>query len=137
MKRPPAAAVQRWLVVAAVQRWLSAATAKRWLLAATAKCWLLVATIVGLSAGCESKPKLTMTAEAIISAVRDYADRGCACETDKECFREVRDDWDAGKRELVKNANLLTGADRDAYVEERKRFGLCGDAAGLTVWDNV
>ena len=117
-----------------MKRWLAA---KCWLSTTAAKRWLLAAAIVGSSAGCEAKPKLTMTPEAIISALRDYADRGCACETDKECFREVRDDWDAGKRELVKNANLLTGADRDAYVEERKRFGLCGDAAGLTVWDNV
>jgi hypothetical protein len=95
--------------------------------------WLLVA----LLAGCESKPKLTMTVEEIVVALRDYADRGCACETDKECFREIRDEWDAAKRELVKNANLLTGADRDAYLAERNRFGACGDAAGLTVWDNV
>ena len=93
--------------------------------------------VLALLTGCESKPKLTMTVEEIVAAVRDYADRGCACETDKECFREVRDEWDGAKRAIVRNANLLTGADRDAYLEERKRFGACGDAAGLTVWDNV
>ena len=101
------------------------------------KRWLFGVAVVGSLASCESKPKLTMAPEEIIGALRDYADRGCACGTDKECFREIRDEWDAAKRPLVKNANLLTGADRDAYVEERTRFGLCGDAAGLTVWDNV
>jgi hypothetical protein len=101
------------------------------------KSWLLVAAVIGALASCESKPKPTMTVEELVSALRDYADRGCACGTDKECFREIRDEWDAAKRPIVRNANLLTGADRDAYLEERNRFGACGDAAGLTVWDNV
>lgn len=88
-----------------------------------------------LCAGCNDKPKMTMTAEEVITAVRDFADRGCPCETDKECFRAIRDDWDGVKRDIVKNANLLTGEDRQAYEAERQRFGLCGDAAGLTVFD--
>ena len=86
--------------------------------------------------GCKDPPpKMTMTAEEVISALRDYADRGCACETDKECFREVRDDWDAAKRDLVYNARQLAGDERAAYEVERKRFGLCGDGAGLAVFD--
>jgi len=93
---------------------------------------LVLALLLG---GCEDKPKMTMTAEQVINAVRDFADRGCPCETDKECFRAIRDEWDAAKRDLVKNANLLTGDDRKAYAAERKRFGLCGDTAGLTVFD--
>jgi hypothetical protein len=92
--------------------------------------------VVLLAAGCDQpKPKMTMTAEEVVSAITDYADRGCACETDKECFREVRDEWDAAKQELVKNAKLLAGDDRAAYEEQRKRFGLCGDGAGLAVFD--
>jgi hypothetical protein len=100
------------------------------------KRWLAVALLLGWSIGCkEPPPKMTMTAEEVINALRDYADRGCACETDKECFREVRDDWDAAKRDLVHNAKQLTGEDRAAYEVERKRFGLCGDGAGLAVFD--
>lgn len=92
--------------------------------------------VVLLAAGCDQpKPKMTMTAEEVVSAITDYADRGCACETDKECFREVRDEWDSAKQELVKNAKLLARDDRTAYEEQRKRFGLCGDGAGLAVFD--
>jgi hypothetical protein len=92
--------------------------------------------VVAFVAACkEPPPKPTMTAEEVTAAVRDFADRGCPCETDRECFRVVRDEWDAAKREIVKNANLLTGAERDAYNAERQRFGACGDAAGLAVFD--
>lgn len=104
---------------------------KRW------SCAFAIATLVAVAAlaGCEDKPKMTMTAEQVIGALRDYADRGCACETDKECFRAIRDEWDTAKRALVKNANLLAGEERAAYEAEHKRFALCGDAAGLTVFD--
>jgi hypothetical protein len=86
--------------------------------------------------GCkEPPPKMTMTPEQVISAITDFADRGCPCETDKECFRAIRDEWDAAKPELVKNAKLLTGDDRQAYDAARLRFAACGDAAGLTVFD--
>ena len=65
-----------------------------------------------LLVGCkDSKPKMTMAPEDVINAVKDYAERGCACEADKECFREIRDEWDAAKKQLVFNAKLLTGAD--------------------------
>jgi hypothetical protein len=98
---------------------------------------VVVALVVASLAGCEDKPKLTMTVDEIVGAVRDFADRGCACDTDKECFQQIRDEWDAAKRPIVKNANLLQGADREAYQRERTRFGLCGDAAGLAVFDGV
>jgi hypothetical protein len=96
--------------------------------------YLLVVALAAASCK-EPPPKMTMTAEQVVSAITDFADRGCACEADKECFRVVRDEWDAAKRELVKNARLLTGDDRDAYEAARKRFGLCGDGAGLAVFD--
>jgi hypothetical protein len=97
------------------------------------KRWLAIALY---AAGCkEPPPKMTMAAQDVIDALRDYADRGCACSTDRECFRVVRDEWDAAKPDLVKNANLLTGDDRTAYLAERTRFGLCGDGAGLAVFD--
>lgn len=95
---------------------------------------VLLATLA-LTACKDEPPKLTMTAEQVVAAITDYAERGCACETDKECFRAVRDEWDAAKRELVKNASLLTGDDKAAYDAARLRFGLCGDGAGLAVFD--
>jgi hypothetical protein len=95
-----------------------------------------LALLAGCLVGCkEPPPKMTMTAEQVIAALTDYADRGCTCETDKECFRAIRDEWDAAKPELVKNARLLTGDNKQAYDDARLRFGLCGDAAGLTVFD--
>lgn len=91
---------------------------------------------VVLVLGCKDEPaKMTMSAEQVLDAVTDYAERGCACETDKECFRAIRDEWDAAKRELVKNARLLTGEDKAAYEAARQKLGLCGDAAGLAVFD--
>jgi hypothetical protein len=94
----------------------------------------LVFSLGGL--GCkEAPPKMTMAPQDVISAIRDYADRGCACETDKECFRAVRDEWDAAKRDIVKNSRQLTGDDAAAYLAERTRFGSCGDGAGLAVFD--
>lgn len=101
--------------------------------AAVSRAVLLAA--IGLAACKDEPPKLTMTGEQVVAAITDYADRGCACETDKECFRAVRDEWDAAKRELVKNASLLTGDDKAAYDDARLRFGLCGDGAGLAVFD--
>jgi hypothetical protein len=94
------------------------------------------ALALALLIGCKEPPqKMTMAPEDVIAAIRDFAERGCACDTDKECFREVRDEWDAAKRELVKNAHLMTGDDRQAYEAERLKFGLCGDGAGLAVFD--
>jgi hypothetical protein len=96
----------------------------------------VVGSLVGGVVGCkEPPPKQTMTAEQVITAITDFADRGCVCETDKECFREVRDEWDAAKREIVKNARLLTGDDAQAYEAARMKFGHCGDGAGLAVFD--
>lgn len=97
----------------------------------------LVLVAVVLAACKSSPPKMTMTPEQVIGAMRDYADRGCECGTDKECFRAIRDEWEAGRGDILFNAQLLTGDDKAAYAAERRRFGLCGDTAGLTVFDNV
>jgi hypothetical protein len=67
--------------------------------------------------------------------MKDYAERGCKFQDDKEGFRTIRDEWDAAKPELVKNAKLLTGDFKAQYDEARNRFGLCGDGAGLAVFD--
>ncbi|HUS29532.1 MAG TPA: hypothetical protein VMZ53_13560 [Kofleriaceae bacterium] len=94
--------------------------------------------VLALLVACKGDaPKPTMTPEQVISAVRDLADRGCECGTDKECFRDVRTEWEQTRREILSNAKLLKDADLDAYNAERKRFGACGDAAGLAVFDNV
>ena len=86
--------------------------------------------------GCKDpQPKMTMAADEVVAAITDFAERGCACQADKECFRAVRDEWEAARGELVKNARLLTGDDKQAYDAARLRFGHCGDAAGLTVFD--
>ena len=97
---------------------------------------LLLALVV--LAGCSgSKPKMTMKPEEVIEAIRDLADRGCECGTDKECFRAVRDEWEQTRGPILFNAKLLEGDDKKAYDVERGRFGTCGDTAGLTVFDNV
>ena len=43
----------------------------------------------------------------LIETVRVLADSACACETDKECLKTVRADWDAQKDDLVRHG--LTG----------------------------
>ena len=52
-----------------------------------------------------------------------------------EVSQEAGDEWDAAKREIVKNARLLTGDDSVAYETARMKFGHCGDGAGLAVFD--
>lgn len=70
----------------------------------------------------------------LIETLRDFADRTCACETDKECVRAVRDEWDAVRADVLDHG--LTGDDLNAYNAELHRFRMCGDAAGLTIWLN-
>ena len=86
-----------------------------------------------LVAGCE-KTTAPKPRPELIETLRDFADRTCACETDKECVRAIRDDRDAVRQDVLNHG--LTGADLDAYNEELKRFRLCGDGAGLTIWLN-
>lgn len=86
-----------------------------------------------LVAACE-KTTAPKPRPELIETLRDFADRTCACETDKECVRAIRDEWDAVRQDVLNHG--LTGADLDAYNEELKRFRLCGDGAGLTIWLN-
>lgn len=99
---------------------------------------LLALVVVGAVAGCKSsETRMTMTPEQTINAIRDLADRGCECGTDKECFREIRNEWEQTRDQILHNARLLKGADKEAYDAARLRFGMCGDGAGLAVFDNV
>jgi hypothetical protein len=99
----------------------------------------LVALAIDLAlVGCgKDPPKMTMTPQEVLTAIDDFMERGCACTTasDKECFRAVRDEWDAAKQQIVHNARLLTGDDKAAYDTARNKFGMCGDGAGLAVFD--
>jgi hypothetical protein len=98
----------------------------------------VVIVAIALAVGCHGdKPKMTMTPAEVIDAIRDYADRGCACGTDKECFHAIRDEWEQQRRSILHDVDLMTGDDRAQYDAERQRFGLCGDAAGLAVFDGV
>ena len=83
--------------------------------------------------GCHKAPKMNMTPQQVIAAMTDFADRGCACGQDKECFRAIRDEWNNAKTAIQYNAALIKGDDQKAYLDQRTRFGLCGDAAGAGV----
>ena len=87
--------------------------------------------------GCHKEPKMNMTPQQVIDAITDFADRGCACGQDKDCFRAIRTEWEQSRAPILYNAALLKGDDQKSYLEQRSRFGLCGDAAGLAVFDNV
>ncbi|MGE0402240.1 MAG: hypothetical protein AB7T06_36395 [Kofleriaceae bacterium] len=84
-----------------------------------------------LASACEKKTTRPPRPE-LIETLRDFADRTCACETDKECVRAIRDEWDTVRADVLDHG--LTGADLSAYNAELDRFRLCGDAAGLTIW---
>jgi hypothetical protein len=60
------------------------------------------------------------------------ADRVCACETDKDCLREIRTEWDAQKADLMNHG--LAGEQRAQFESELSRVRSCGDAGGLTFW---
>lgn len=68
----------------------------------------------------------------LIETIRSLADRVCACETDKDCVRAVRDEWDAGKQDLMNHG--LLGEDRVQFDTELNRMRACGDGGGLTFW---
>jgi hypothetical protein len=95
----------------------------------------VLAAALALAACKDAKPKASMTPTQVIAALEDFADRGCACGADKECFRAVRDEWDAAKPALVANAALLTGDDKTAWDNVHMKFALCGEGAGLAVFD--
>jgi hypothetical protein len=72
----------------------------------------------------------------LIAAAHDLADRGCKCDTDKDCLHAVRDVWDTQKDWLLAGAARLTGDDKATLDAEISRLKMCGDAAGLTFWDH-
>jgi hypothetical protein len=80
---------------------------------------------------CGSSKKQTPPADPapLIAAAHDLAQRGCACETDKDCLHAVRDAWDAQKDQLLAAHNAAV----DAEISKLK---MCGDAGGLTFWDH-
>ena len=91
-----------------------------------------VALIVIALAACSSKKAAPPPRPELIETVRAMADRVCACETDKDCVREVRSDWDAQKRDLMDHG--LVGEQRAQFDAELLRVRQCGDAGGLTFW---
>jgi hypothetical protein len=56
----------------------------------------------------------------------------CACETDKDCLKAIREEWDAEKVELMNHG--LTGDQQAQFDAEIARIRSCGDAGGLTFW---
>jgi len=86
---------------------------------------LLTACSSGKRAAPQPRPEL-------IETVRVLADSACACETDKECLKTVRADWDAQKDDLLKHG--LTGEQVAAFDAEVLRLRHCGDKGGLTFW---
>ncbi len=90
-----------------------------------------LALVVLLAGACE-KTSAPKPRPELIETLRDFADRTCACETDKECVRAIRDEWDGVRTDLLNHG--LTGDELAAYNHELGRFRHCGDAAGLTIW---
>jgi hypothetical protein len=111
--------------------------------ASPAVAWCMrVVRHVGLSwllamAACKSgakKPPAGPPPTQIISQVRGWADRACACQTDRDCMAPIVAEWEAAKWQLRDLAAQLPPSDRKAYDDELTRFSMCGDAAGVTVW---
>jgi len=84
-------------------------------------------------AACSFKDKPPPPRPELIDTVRDFADRCGECNNDKACVHGVRDEWDAVKRDVQQHG--LTGEQKQAFDAELTRFKLCGDAAGLTIWN--
>jgi hypothetical protein len=70
----------------------------------------------------------------LINVVRALADRACACETDKDCLKQVRAEFDPQKFELQKHG--LIGEQKATFDAELLRLRACGDAGGVTIWLN-
>lgn len=90
---------------------------------------LLLAALVACSGGKRDAPP---PRPELIETMRVLADSTCACETDKECLKTVRADWDAQRDDLMKNG--LTGDQAATFNAELSRMRHCGDAGGLTFW---
>jgi hypothetical protein len=88
--------------------------------------------IVIALAACGGKKAAPTPRPELIETVRAMADRVCACETDKDCVREIRTEWDAQKQDLMNHG--LAGEQRAQFEAELMRVRQCGDAGGLTFW---
>ena len=89
--------------------------------------------------GCDVKKKHQQPAPdpgALINAAHVIADRVCACQTDRDCLKGVRDEWDAQKDQMLGNAARIVGDDKTKFDAEINRIKMCGDAGGLTFWDH-
>lgn len=84
------------------------------------------------AAGCATKRKPPPPRPELIEVVRAFADRACACGTDRDCVQPIRDEFDTQKADLL--ANGLTGDAKARFDSELSRLRMCGDAAGLTIW---
>jgi hypothetical protein len=81
---------------------------------------------------CGGKKTAPVPRPEMIETARDLADRVCACETDKDCLRELRTEWDAQKTALASHG--LEGEQRAQIEAEIARVRSCGDGGGLTFW---
>lgn len=99
----------------------------------TRAAFVTVASLL-VTVACDSKKSAPPPRPELIETLRDFADRACACETDKECVRALRDEWDTVRADVLNHG--LTGEELSAYNAELNRFRMCGDAAGLTIWLN-
>ena len=83
-------------------------------------------------AACSHKSKPPPPRPELIETMRSFADRVCACGTDRDCVKPIRDEFDAQKADLLDNH--LTGDDQAKLDAELLRLRGCGDGAGLTIW---
>jgi uncharacterized protein YcfL len=68
---------------------------------------LLLVLLLVLLVACSSKKPAAQARPELLETVTVLADRVCACETDKECIRAIREEWDAQKVDLMNHG--LTG----------------------------
>jgi len=81
---------------------------------------------------CSSKKSAPPPRPELLETITVLAERVCACETDKECIRAIRDEWDAQKVDLMNHG--LTGDQKTQFETELQKMRGCGDAGGLTFW---
>ena len=72
----------------------------------------------------------------LIEVAHGLAEKVCACGTDRDCLKGVRDEWDAQKEQLLGNGGRLVGDDKAKFDAEIGRIKACGDGGGLTFWDH-
>lgn len=96
----------------------------------------LLLAITLLAACSAAKQQPPPAAGPLIATLHGFAERACACETDRDCLHGVRDEYDAQKDPLLAGGARLTGDDKARFDAELSRLKMCGDAGGLTFWDH-